>query len=295
MELTDKVAIVTGASSGIGAALTRLLLACGTQVALAARREDRLNAVLASSTNPDRGLVVPTDVTEHHALASLVDRTLDQFGQIDVLVNNAGDGLTATMQDHTPEEIAYLVTVNLIAPLWLTRLALPAILDRPEGLVVNVSSMSALTRLPLQAPYVAAKSGLRGFAKALRRDLLETNVRVLTVFPGTVDTEMTAASRDQLEELRIPVHPAEFAAERIYRAMRGRRREAIIGGFPERLLAALDAVAPWLLDRPLQRLRPKLEAMAAISNRHARARFSISGPIEKNLAPSPAPPGSNSS
>ncbi len=281
MQFEQKVVVLTGASSGLGAALARRLLATGARVVLAARREERMRALLQESGAPDRGLVVPTDVTRHGDLERLVERTTSHFGALDVLVNNAGLGLTAPLSDFSPEEIEALVRLNLLGPMWLTRLALPALRGSGEGMVVNVSSMSAVAALPLQAAYVGAKGGLASFGHALRRELGGTGVRVLTAYPAALDTELLDGVRERAAALGVntPVHPPDRAAEQLYRAMCRERRTVILGGLQDRLIAWVSHLAPRLLDGPLHRMRPTLADMGEAGNAATRPRLSLAEPI----------------
>lgn len=275
MRFQDRVVMVTGASSGIGAALARRLIAEGAWVVLAARREHRMDEVLAGSAAPDRGLVVPVDVCRHEDLERLVERAVDHFGRLDALVNNAGLGLTGALQDLLPHEIDALVRLNLLAPIQLTRLALPALRAQPEAMVVNVSSMAGLAALPLQAVYGAAKAAVGTFGVALRRELHGTGVRVLTVYPAMVETDLTEGARERAAELgmRTPVHTAAWAAQRIHRAMQRERRTVVVGGLADQLVAAVSATVPRLLDGPMHRLRPRLAELAKATNPSARLRL----------------------
>jgi uncharacterized oxidoreductase len=276
MQIDDKVVLITGASSGLGAALAHHLLEQGARVVLAGRRRDRLGEVLARSPAPDRGLALPTDVTRHEQLETLVVRAVERFGGLHIIVNNAGLGLTAPLEDLEPEEIESLVRLNLLAPIWLTRLALPHLLAAEEGMVVSVSSMSALAALPLQAVYCAAKAGLGAFDNSLRRDLRGTGVRVLTAYPAVLDTEMLDGMRERAVELgvRAPMYSPERVAKSLVRAMRRERRSVILGGVQDRVLAWLASHVPTLLDGPLHRLRPTLADLGAAGAAVTRSRLS---------------------
>lgn len=190
MDSTDSAAIVTGASSGIGAATARALAADGYAVALAARREDRLEA-LAADIEADGGeaLVVPTDVSDEDDAEHLVDATLDAFGRLDVLVNNAGLAKGAPVAEADLDDLKANVRVNLEGVMNVTHAALPSLLDG-GGDVVTVSSLSA--RFPQEggSGYTASKFGVNGFCRSLRKELSEEQVRVSIVMPGPVKTEL---------------------------------------------------------------------------------------------------------
>lgn len=186
----DSVAVVTGASSGIGEATARELAADGYAVALAARREDRLDA-LAADIEDDGGeaLVVPTDVSDAEAAEALVDATVEAFGRLDVLVNNAGLAAGAPVADADLDDLKANVRVNLEGVMNVTHAALPSLLDA-GGDVVTVSSLSA--RYPQEggSGYTASKFGVNGFCRSLRKELSEDPVRVSIVMPGPVETEL---------------------------------------------------------------------------------------------------------
>ncbi|MGH7640357.1 MAG: SDR family oxidoreductase, partial [Candidatus Dormibacteria bacterium] len=145
MELADRVVIVTGASSGIGAATARLAHDAGARVVLAARRRDRLDALCQSLPG---SLAVPTDITRAGDRERLLRRTLEQFGGVDVLVNNAGQGLHVPLLQVSEEDFMAVLALNLVAPLALIQLVVPAMSRRGGGAVVNVSSATSNLVIP---------------------------------------------------------------------------------------------------------------------------------------------------
>jgi len=183
MDLSDRTAIVTGASSGIGAATARRLGAAGATVALAARREDRLATV--ASDIPD-AVVVPTDVTD----ADAVDALIDRVGDVDLLVNNAGIGGHAALADGDHQAIIDPIEVNLLGTIQTTQAALPTLLEADRADVVMVSSLNARHPAPTASGYTASKFGVNGFARSLRKELTDEAVRVTIVMPGPVVTEL---------------------------------------------------------------------------------------------------------
>lgn len=188
MSLTDRTAIVTGASSGIGAATARTLAEEGCAVALAARRADRLHDV-AADLDAETTLVVPTDITDEEAVSTLIDRTVDAFGGIDILVNNAGVNYGDPVADADPTEVRRQIEVNLLGAMATTREGLPHLLDG-GGDVVTVSSLNARYPAEGAAAYTASKFGVNGFCRSLRKEMADEPVRVTVVMPGPVETEM---------------------------------------------------------------------------------------------------------
>ncbi|MFT4892011.1 MAG: NADP-dependent 3-hydroxy acid dehydrogenase YdfG [Halobacteriales archaeon] len=187
MDLTGEVAVVTGASSGIGEATARALGREGCAVALVARREDRLEDI--ADEIDAKTLVVPTDVSDENAVETMVEAVRNELGGIDVLVNNAGVARGGPVANADLTELRRTIRVNLEGVMNVTHAALPAILDA-GGDVVTVSSLSA--RFPQEggSAYTASKFGVNGFCRSLRKELSDDPVRVTIVMPGPVVTEL---------------------------------------------------------------------------------------------------------
>jgi NADP-dependent 3-hydroxy acid dehydrogenase YdfG len=180
--LADRVAIVTGASSGIGAAMAGALAGAGATVVLAARRVDRLDAV-AGSIRATGGAAdaIPTDVRDPAAIDRLVDRTVERHGRLDALVNNAGVGWARTVADGRVEEWRAILDTNLLATLVACRAALRHMLPCGRGDLVNVTSASAYEAWPYLAAYAASKAGVHALSQALRAEVAPAGVRVMTL------------------------------------------------------------------------------------------------------------------
>jgi NADP-dependent 3-hydroxy acid dehydrogenase YdfG len=188
-DMAGETVIVTGASSGIGAATARALAAEGANVALAARRADRLEALADEiDAGPGAALVVPTDVTDRAAVDDLVETTVDEFGGLDVLVNNAGVMLLQRVADADRDDWRQMVEVNLLGLMNASKAALPHL--RGGGDIVQVSSVAGRTTSETAAGYNATKWGVNGFTDALRKEESENGVRTTLIEPGAVDTEL---------------------------------------------------------------------------------------------------------
>jgi NADP-dependent 3-hydroxy acid dehydrogenase YdfG len=187
VSLAGQVAIVTGASRGLGRHVAIALAGAGARVALAARSVGELDAV-RDEIGEGRAIAAPTDVRDRAALARLVARTEAELGPVDVLVNNAGLGWYKPFVEWTADEIDLTLDVNLGATLHLTHLVLPGMLERRRGQIVNVASDLARRVLPNMAAYVAAKHGVLGFAGSLLREVKGHGVKVVTLTPGIIDT-----------------------------------------------------------------------------------------------------------
>jgi NADP-dependent 3-hydroxy acid dehydrogenase YdfG len=201
--LNDTVALVTGASSGIGAATARRLAADGAAVALVARRADRLRE-LAEEIG-DRASVIEADVTRREAAEAAVARAVAEHGRLDILVNNAGVMLLGPIADAPVEEWEQMVHVNLLGLLYCARAALPHLLAAAAGPprevadLVNVSSVAGRQVRLGSGVYNATKHGVGAFSESLRQEVTERHVRVSLVEPGAVSTELAGHNRPEIQ------------------------------------------------------------------------------------------------
>jgi NADP-dependent 3-hydroxy acid dehydrogenase YdfG len=237
--IADAVVLVTGASSGIGAATAREFGRRGAKVVLAARRAAELEAqadVIRAAGG--EAVAIPTDVADAGQVTSLATRATEVFGRIDVLVNNAGAKWVTPFATTPPGEVAGLVDVNLLGAMLLTRAVLPAMLERRRGAIITVGSLSG--RVAMEPLYSATKYGIRGFSLALRRQVAGSGVSVSLISPGRVRTEMTSDV-----EVRLP--EPEFVATTIIDLVLRPRREVVV---PRRhyAIAWLEQSLPSLVD-----------------------------------------------
>ncbi|HYS93840.1 MAG TPA: SDR family NAD(P)-dependent oxidoreductase, partial [Candidatus Acidoferrales bacterium] len=189
-ELAGRVAIVTGASAGIGEATARLLAAAGLRVAVCARRRDRLDRLSADITaSGGEAAVYARDVTDAIGVRAMVDDVAARWGGIDVLVNNAGRGLSATFEDTRPEELRELVDLNVMAVFTATQAVLPWMRRQGRGHVINVSSIVGQRGVPYRSAYSATKFALGGLSEALRVELAGTGIHVSLIYPIGTATE----------------------------------------------------------------------------------------------------------
>ncbi len=195
--LAGRIALITGASRGIGRATALRLARAGAAIVLAARTEPDLSAVAEIiRTLGMEALVVPTDVIDDQQLEALVDATLARFGHIDLLVNNAGGGPPRTPIVKTRlRDWEWTLRVNLWATMILTKLVLPSMIERRSGAIVNICSLAGLTGKAGEAVYAAAKFGVRGFSQSLFEEVREYGIKVSTLCPGYVDTALIPPNR----------------------------------------------------------------------------------------------------
>lgn len=232
------VVVLTGASSGIGAATARLLGAHGYDLVLAARRIERLHALAQEIGDRAQVLPVRADLADPQDVDALISTVLKQFDRVDVWINNAGIGEPRHWLKAHPEEIERVLRVNLITPILATRAIAPVMIGQGRGHIINVASAAGL--IGVRSVYSATKYGLRGHTESLRRELRRHGVRVSMVSPGFIKTEMTQA-------VPIKMPEPELVGRVILRLIQRPRREVIVPGW-YRPLAFLNQVAPWFVD-----------------------------------------------
>jgi short-subunit dehydrogenase len=256
----ENVVIVTGASDGIGAEVARQLADQGAWLALAARDAEKLEAVAAECrARGGRALVVPTDVAEQEQCRRLVDRTVEAYGRVDTLVNNAGIGMWARFDevtDLTPFE--RIMQVNYFGSLYCTHHALPH-LKRSRGRIVGVSSLTGRTGVPTRSGYAASKHAMAGFFDSLRIELADEGVSVTMIYPGFVATDIRrrAFGPDGRPLGKSPVREAEVmsveeCARRTVAAAAARRREVVMTA-RARVGMWLKLISPAVVDRIARR------------------------------------------
>jgi NADP-dependent 3-hydroxy acid dehydrogenase YdfG len=196
LDLSGKVVAVTGASSGIGEAVAVACAGAGAKVALAARREDRI-AALAERIG---GIAVPTDVSDEAQARAFVERTQNELGGLDVLVNNAGVMLLGPIVGAPVDEWRTMIDVNLFGVLYCTHAALPGMLERGGGTIINVSSTAGRIARVGSGVYNATKFGVGAFSESLRQEVTERHVRIGLIEPGAVATELVGHNRPSVRK-----------------------------------------------------------------------------------------------
>jgi short-subunit dehydrogenase len=190
-ELSGKFVLVTGASSGIGAGLAVAMAKEGATVGICARREDRLAEILGECQrhSPASAMWV-TDLADFQAVDELARTAVTTFGQVDLLVNNAGIPKRRHVTRLDPDTVEAVMAINYLSPVRLTLALLPQMLQRGEGRIINVSSVAASLSSPGEAAYDASKAALTSFSEAMAVDLWDTGIKVMVVNPGLIDTEL---------------------------------------------------------------------------------------------------------
>ena len=252
----NKTIVLTGASDGIGAEIARQLAPAGARLVLAARNEDKLNAVAFRCRKAGADiLVVPTDVADQQQCQRLATQAAERFGGIDVLINNAGLSMHEMFDQITDlSTFDRLMRVNFFGAMWCTHAALPA-LKASRGLIVGISSLAGKTGVPGRTTYCASKFAMNGFFEALRIELRQTGVDVTMVFPGVVATEIrrnglnAGGERADVSGLdETGAMSVERCAALAIAGMRARKREVIMTT-RDRLGIKIKAFAPGYVDQ----------------------------------------------
>lgn len=255
--MQGKVAIVTGASAGIGLAVAKAWTARGGKVALVARTASKLEDVVRE-IGKDAAAAFPLDVQDLRALAALPGRVKEHFGRLDVVVNNAGLNHRGPVDRHDPLLLADIVTTNLTAPIVLTRAALDH-LSSPGGSIVQVASIAGMAPIPGEATYSASKAGLRAFARAAGYDVEPRGIHVGCVCPGPVDTGFLGDLQEVPDiVLSQPMITADDVARAVLTCIDERVDEIAIPARSGRL-----ATMAYLAPSFAQRIRPVLEKRGA--------------------------------
>lgn len=252
MDWQDKVAVVTGASSGIGEAIAERLARGGLKVALIARRAERLKSVAARiHALGGETLLIPTDLTDEHARAAVIEQVHSAWGAINVLVNNAGVGWYGVGADMPWPLAEHMMQLNMTAVVHLTLLVMPEMKARNSGHVINIGSVAG--SLPSQgvALYCATKSFLDTFTTSLYRELRGRQVYVSVLRPGAVATEFFERAAAQSNGLRIPgaklsIRP-QRVAERVWALLNKPRRAAFVPGWLG-IVPWIELGLGWLID-----------------------------------------------
>ena len=250
---SGKVAVVTGGSAGIGAAAARMFAAEGAAVVVAARGAEALERVCGQITaGGGRASVFAADVADLAACERLLDHAARTFGGVDVLVNNAGANKRGPIERFTPDELASVVRVNLLAPILLTRLAIPYLRKRGGGAIVNVASIAGMIPVDHEAVYSATKFGLRAFMFALAEELREAKITASAVSPGPVETGFILEDLDHVPDLVFaqPMSSAEEVAKLVLDCASDGERERTIPRVTGALATAgylLPGLRKWML------------------------------------------------
>jgi short-subunit dehydrogenase len=272
MELRDRVAVVTGASSGIGRDTARALARRGAVVMAVARRESLLRElVMVCRADSPRSEWLVGDLGTRAFAEQMIDETVRRLGRIDVLVNNAGQPLHKQIYHTSAEDAERVMDVNFMSCVWASFAAIPQMLRAGGGAIVNVSSFSALVSPPREALYAASKAAMEAFTAGLWNDLHGSGIQVGLVRPGAIDTEIWDKQAEPVA-FRGRKAPAALVSDAILEVIERGRREITVPRRDAGLLSArlLRSLAPSLLLVGLRRFDPVPEAVIDAARERAR-------------------------
>ncbi|TXH05661.1 MAG: SDR family NAD(P)-dependent oxidoreductase [Nevskiaceae bacterium] len=266
--LKDKVAVVTGAGSGIGRALAQLLAAKGCRLALADVNEIGLRETAA--TLPSPALLQRLDVADRAAVFAFAERVQRELGTAHAVINNAGVAVSQTVADLSYDDFEWLMNINFWGVVHGTKAFLPMLQAQNDGVIVNVSSVFGIIAVPTQGAYNAAKFAVRGFTEALRHELAGSGVKAICVHPGGIKTNIAAAARFYVDPDGVSDHrkaaahfakmartTPEQAAQTIVDGIEHNRERVLIGG-DAKLIDLIQRLMPVNYWKPMQALMKRM-------------------------------------
>ncbi|MCB1850111.1 MAG: SDR family NAD(P)-dependent oxidoreductase [Gammaproteobacteria bacterium] len=255
MQIVNKIVLITGASSGIGAAIAKAASQAGAdRILLLARSERRLGKVADEiKSEGGKAIVYPVDLADPGEVQTVTQRILDQEGVPDILINNAGIGRWRFLCEMGTEEITDTMALPYFATAWVTRAFLPAMLERDSGHIVNISSVASRLAWPGATAYIAACRAMRGFSDALRSDLHGTRISVTHYESGPIDSpywQNNPGSRERvpgIAKLLVPVISEDQVARAVVKGV-SRNKQSIVMPTMLRVVYVLHRVFPWLVQ-----------------------------------------------
>lgn len=252
--LQNKIALITGASRGIGRAIARSLSAYHMKLGLLGRSENLLREAAKEVTAAgSEAFVLCADLTEQPALNKAIHEFKQKIGTPDYLINNAGIGVRRSWKNITLAQELEMIATNYIAPVILTRLILPDMLERDGGHIININSIAGMYAAPYQGAYCASKAALRAYALSLAYELEKTNVKITTIYPGPVDTDFL--DRPDFEGFRNKkeMTSPETIAKAVLSAIDDPRETVFIGCYWKLLAVKIAGLHPQFFRRIIEK------------------------------------------
>lgn len=261
MSFARQIIWITGASSGIGAALALELSRYGASLVLSARNADQLEQLREQLVWPDNHLVLPLDLTCPESFDAAVSQVMARYGRVDILVNNGGISQRSRAAETTIEVDRRIMEVNFFGTIGLTRAVLPLMREQGGGQIVVVSSLVGELPTPMRSSYCASKHALHGWFESLRAEEYARNIKLLMVMPGFVRTRVSinaltadGSTHGKMDEYQAKGMSAALCAERIVQAMQQGKDEVIIAG-REGWAIYLKRWFPWLYRQIIRRVK----------------------------------------
>lgn len=260
-----QVVIITGGGRGIGREVALAFAEEEAHVVLAGRRMDALE-ITAREVRDSGGTAtaIHCDVAQDGDLRSLLGRTLQEHGRVDVLVNNASALITGALHETTPEDLRRAADIDVWAPMRLTQLVLPHMLEQKKGTIVNISSLAGRLGVPYYTAFSASKYAMRGFSEALRRELATTGVHVTCVFPGAVADD--SGENVEFDRFGFTIVTASQVGRAIVRGVRLKTPEVFLG-IGDAAVAHWNDILPGTIDAAADLLRRRFETAARARNK----------------------------
>ncbi|GAB3338326.1 SDR family oxidoreductase [Larkinella ripae] len=253
--MKDKVVVITGASSGIGKALAFAFGREQARIVICARRPESLETVSAELRQSGiENLCLQADVSVEADVEQLIEKTVQRYGRLDILINNAGITMRSMLLDLDPSVIRKVMDINFMGTVYATRYALPHLL-KSQGSIVGISSIAGYRGLPVRSGYSASKFAMNGFLEAVRTELLDTGVHVLVACPGFTSSNIRYSALNQEGQVagetvrdESNMMSAEECADHILKAVKRRKRDLVLTG-QGKLTVFLNKWLPGLMDR----------------------------------------------
>ena len=258
MKLDQKIVLITGASSGIGRALAVSMAEAGAIVVAVARRSERLQALLEEIGDySPTSCYLAGDIGQQDFAEAIVEQTIDRYGRIDIIINNAAIPMHKSLSAIKPAEVAHVMQVNFMACVWTTLAAIPHMHRQGSGTLVNVSSYATKVVPTNESIYVASKSAMNGFTRGLWNDLTGSGIHAMLIHPGPIDTEIWSKLQ-QPGAYAGKLYSAERTAREMLRAIIKQKREVVVPRWSASLIMGqlVNAVAPAIVRASVQRMDP---------------------------------------